>query len=246
MIQVDFGGLANAVDALGGIYMYFPLPALDRYSSLDIHRTGCQLLNGFDALAVARSRHFYYLQNGQWLYDGTSDFGRIDRQNQFLRALIERAKSEATNLPAIASFLDAIPKGVAIDDTFGYNELLGLALKFHGFNPDADGRLHASGRTGLQLEPRRRPVRRPAGRPADAGQDLRAGRHRGRAHRADEPAAEHGVRRPRRRRPSRPRAPAATAHPGHHVTATTQPLHTEPWYTFNPVACTPGVKVVAR
>ncbi len=38
--------------------MDFPYPALDNYSSLDIHHPGCQLLNGFQALAVARSRHY--------------------------------------------------------------------------------------------------------------------------------------------------------------------------------------------
>jgi LCP family protein required for cell wall assembly len=245
VIQVDFGGLANAVDALGGIYMDFPFPSLDRYSSLDIHRTGCQLLNGFDALAVARSRHFYYLDHGQWLYDGTSDFGRIDRQNQFLRALIERAKSEATNLPAIASFLDAIPKGIAIDDTFGYNELLGLALKFHGFNPDA-------------MAAYTLPV--VSGYTSSLGDVLFV----------DQPVAQQmmvkifgqvgtvgGLTEPTNPPPNSAFAtplppavatpsPSAPAHPGHHVTTTTQPLHTEPWYTFDPVACTPGVKVVAR
>jgi polyisoprenyl-teichoic acid--peptidoglycan teichoic acid transferase len=245
VIQVDFGGLANAVDSLGGIYMSFPFPALDRYSSLDIHHTGCQLLNGFDALAVARSRHFYYLDHGQWLYDGTSDFGRIDRQNQFLRALIERAKAQATNLPAIAGFLSAIPKGIAIDDTFGYNELLGLALKFHSFNPDA-------------MAAYTMPV--VSGYSSSLGDVLFI----------DQPVAQQmlvkifgqvgtlgGLTEPTNPPPNSafatplppavatPRPPAAAA-PGHHVAATTQPLHTEPWYTFDPVACTPGVKVAAR
>lgn len=245
VIQVDFGGLANAVDALGGIYMDFPYPALDRYSSLDIHHTGCQLLNGFEALAVARSRHYYYLQDGQWLYDGTSDFGRIDRQNQFLRALIERAKSEATNLPAIASFLSAIPQGIEIDDTFGYNELLGLALKFHGFNPATmaaytlpvvPGYSSALGDVLFVDQPTAQQVlvhifgqvgtagglTRPADPPPNSSWQV-----------LEPPAVATPV-----------TPPPAT--PGRHVTTTTQPLHTEPWYTFNPVACTPGVKVAPR
>ena len=136
VIQVDFGGLAGAVNALGGIYMSFPYPARTtgtRPSTSTTRAASCS--TGSEALAVARSRHFHYQENGQWHYDGTSDFGRIDRQNQFLRALIDRAKSEANNLLGITNFLSVIPHGIAIDDTFGYNELLGLALKFHTFNP---------------------------------------------------------------------------------------------------------------
>jgi len=245
VIQVDFGGLAGAVDSLGGIYMSFPYPSLDRYSSLDIPHTGCQLLNGFDALAVARSRHFYYLDHGQWLYDGTSDFGRIDRQNQFLRALIERAKSEATNLPAIASFLSALPKGIAIDDTFGVNELMGLALKFHSFNPATMAAYTLPTMSGYS---------------SSLGDVLFV----------DQPTAQQmlvrifgqvgtagGLTEPIKPPPNTafqtPMPPAiatpAPAHPSsaaHHVTTSTQPIHTEPWYTFNPVACTPGVKVAPR
>ena len=245
VIQVDFGGLAGAVNALGGVYMSFPFPAYDAYSSLDIHRTGCQKLMGFMALAVARSRHFEYYENGQWLYDGTSDFGRIDRQNQFLRALIERAKSEATNLPAIADFLGALPKGIAIDNTFSPNELIGLALKFRGFNPDTMAAYTLPVTEGVS---------------ASLGDILFV----------DQPAAQQmlvhifgqvgtvgGLTEPTNPPPNSafetPPPPAvanpkppATPRPGQHVTTTTQPLHTEPWYTFNPVACSPGVKVAAR
>jgi LCP family protein required for cell wall assembly len=67
VVQVSFGGLIGAVNALGGVYMDFPYPALDIYSSLDIHHTGCQLLSGIQALSVARSRHYQYYEDGQWL-----------------------------------------------------------------------------------------------------------------------------------------------------------------------------------
>src|SRR6516164_6682571 len=77
VVQVDFSGFQNGVNALGGIYMNFPYPAKDALSGLNITTPGCQLLNGSQALAVARSRHFYWYQNGYWHYDGTSDFGRI-------------------------------------------------------------------------------------------------------------------------------------------------------------------------
>ena len=91
---------------------------------------------------MARSRHFQYLQNGQWIYDGTSDFGRIDRQNQFLRALIDAAKTKLQPRRSRRSSTRS-PRASQIDNTFGYNELLGLALKFHSLQPRHAGRLHA-------------------------------------------------------------------------------------------------------
>jgi len=133
-IVVSFGGLINAAQAIGGVYLDFPYPAKDPYSGLNIRHPGCQLVTGFQALAVARSRHFYWYQNGIWNYDGTSDFGRIDRQNAFLRAMLSRAKGLYNPL-TINSFLSKIPQGVTLDSNFSLNELIGLALRFHGLNP---------------------------------------------------------------------------------------------------------------
>jgi LCP family protein required for cell wall assembly len=150
-IVVSFGGLINAADAIGGVYLDFRYPSHDPYSGLSITHPGCQLVTGFQALAVARSRHFYYnvkgdsvwpgnntsqseLYNLGWYYDGTSDFGRIDRQNAFLRAMISRAKGLYNPL-TINSFLSKIPQGISLDTNFTLTELIELAVKFHGLNP---------------------------------------------------------------------------------------------------------------
>ncbi len=133
-IVVSFGGLINAAEAIGGVYLDFPYPAKDPYSGLNIHHAGCQLVTGFQALAVARSRHYYWYQNGVWNYDGTSDFGRIDRQNAFLRAMLSRAKGLYNPL-TINSFLSKIPQGITLDSNFTLTELIGLALRFHNLNP---------------------------------------------------------------------------------------------------------------
>jgi len=136
VIQVDFGGLEGAVSALGGIYLNFPYPAKDVWSGLNIPTAGCQLLNGTQALAVARSRHYQYFENGYWQYDGTSDFGRIQRQGAFLRALINSAKGKYNPL-TLNSFLSSLPQGIVIDDQFSLNELIGLAAGFHSFSSSA-------------------------------------------------------------------------------------------------------------
>ena len=123
-------------NALGGIYLDFPYPAKDSYSGLDITTPGCQLLNGTQALAVARARHYEYYSDGYWQYDPTSDFGRIERQDVFLRALIAEAKSKVNPL-TVNAFIGSIHEGITIDDGFGFNELVGLALDYHSFNPGA-------------------------------------------------------------------------------------------------------------
>ncbi len=162
VVQVNFSGLINSAVAIGGVYLDFRYPAIDPNSGLEIKHPGCQLVNGFQALAVARSRHYYYapndhpvwpnrkefahmtddainneLINDGFVYDGTSDFGRIDRQTSFLRAMFERVKSKLDNPIAMNGFLSNLPKGITIDDTFSLNELIGLALKFHGYNSNS-------------------------------------------------------------------------------------------------------------
>lgn len=153
-IVVSFSGMINAADAIGGVYLKFPYPAFDPYSGLNVPHPGCQLITGFQALALTRSRHYYYEPHGTapwpkggrnmsdsellahgWYYDGTSDFGRIDRQNAFLRGMVQRAK-HLYNPLTINSFLSKLPQGVTLDNNFSFSELLGLAARFHGINPD--------------------------------------------------------------------------------------------------------------
>jgi len=136
VVQVDFAGFQGAVDALGGVWMNFPYPAKDVWSGLNITTPGCQLLNGAQALSVARSRHYEYYANGYWQYDGSSDFGRIQRQDAFLRSLITAAKSKVSPF-TINAFVGSLHQGLVIDDGFSLNELLSLATSFHSFSPDA-------------------------------------------------------------------------------------------------------------
>jgi LCP family protein required for cell wall assembly len=136
VIVVSFAGLINSIDAIGGIYLDFRYPAKDELSGLNIKTTGCQLVTRFQALAVARSRHYEWYQNGVWNFDGTSDFGRIIRQDAFMRAMIDRVRGLYNPL-TINAFLSKIPQGITLDDKFTLNELVSLAVKFHGINPNA-------------------------------------------------------------------------------------------------------------
>jgi LCP family protein required for cell wall assembly len=162
VVQVNFDGLINAAVAIGGVYLDFPYPAIDPNSGLEIKHAGCQLIDGAAALEVARSRHYYYAPSGHptwpnrydfrdmtddeinneiladgFVYDPTSDFGRIDRQTSFLRAMFNRVKGKLDDPLAMNAFLSSLPKGVTIDDTFSLRELIGLALKFHSYDQNS-------------------------------------------------------------------------------------------------------------
>ncbi len=133
VVQVNFEGFRGAVDAIGGINLNFPVPAKDDYTGLNITQAGCQHLNGGYSLAVARSRHYQYYQDGYWQTDGTSDFGRIQRQNAFLKALITQAESRYNPL-TLNAFIGAVVQGVTIDNTFTTAGLIDLAREFHAFS----------------------------------------------------------------------------------------------------------------
>jgi anionic cell wall polymer biosynthesis LytR-Cps2A-Psr (LCP) family protein len=90
-------------------------------------------MRDFRSLAIVRSRHYEYYKDGQWWYDGSSDYGRIQRQDAFIRAFIDAAKG-LWNPLTIDSLISALPQGVSISSNMSYNTMLGLAWKFHQFN----------------------------------------------------------------------------------------------------------------
>jgi len=132
VVQLNFIGFRGAVDAIGGVNLNFPTPARDDYTGLNITTSGCQHLNGGYSLAVARSRHYQYYENGYWQYDGTSDFGRIQRQNAFLKALITQAEKQYNPL-TLNAFIGSVVQGVTIDSTFTISELVSLTQQFRSF-----------------------------------------------------------------------------------------------------------------
>ena len=139
VVQVDFSGFKGAVNALGGVYLAFEYPtrttnAGTNESGLDITTSGCQLLTGTKALAVARSRHYQYYATGEWQTTPAGDLGRIKRQDAFLKALIDSAKSKYNPL-TLNAFLGSIPQGIVIDTDLSLSDMIGLAEDFHSINP---------------------------------------------------------------------------------------------------------------
>ena len=132
--EVGFPGFAGMVNALGGIGLNFPDPVRDAYSQLHITKTGCQLVNGTQALALVRSRHLFYESGGSWYEDGNSDFSRIQRQDAFFQAVIPKLRGVATSPTGLNSLLSAMTSDVTIDKSLTEGTLLGLSRDFHSSN----------------------------------------------------------------------------------------------------------------
>lgn len=116
---IDFAGFARIIDALGGVTVEVPYdiydPAYpdDSNGTIELHiPAGTQHLDGNLALKYARTRH------------GDSDFDRAGRQQQIVRAVLEKALTPSVlpRLPALARALED-----AVETNAGAETLVSLA-----------------------------------------------------------------------------------------------------------------------
>ena len=91
-MEIDFVSFAGLVDALGGVTIPFENPAQDEASGLFVPEAGDVELDGDQALAYVRSRHYTETINGELVEDATGDLGRILRQQTFLSGGLRRAQ----------------------------------------------------------------------------------------------------------------------------------------------------------
>lgn len=113
---IDFEGFIGVTDSVGGVELCLDNAQRDSMSGLNL-AAGCQIVNGEQALAFVRSRHTQILVNGTWTTDGTGDIGRIQRQQKFLGALMNKLSTPASMTyrawslgPALASAFTTDPK----------------------------------------------------------------------------------------------------------------------------------------
>ena len=136
-VQADFAGFQQVVDTLGGVPVWFPYPARDPKSHLNITEPGCHVLDGEQALQYVRSRTYTELIDGRWRITGGDDFSRIARQQDFLVLALDRAISRgARNPTTIAGMIKAGASFVTIDQDLTLGELVSVAQAFSDFNPE--------------------------------------------------------------------------------------------------------------
>ncbi|HEY7625530.1 MAG TPA: LCP family protein, partial [Ilumatobacteraceae bacterium] len=116
-VEIDFVGFKALVDALGGVEVCVDYPTRDVNTGLEIAEPGCHVLDGVQALAYSRSRHYEEFRDGDWHEDPASDLGRTKRQQKFVNAALQTALDRIKVDPfAAGRLITAIGSSLRVDD----------------------------------------------------------------------------------------------------------------------------------
>ena len=128
-IELDFFGFAGIVDGLGGVELYFPYPARDLKSHLDVE-AGLQLADGKTALAFARSRQYQEFRDGTWVSVDADDLGRIGRQQSLIFAMLAAAKRLSVfDMFSVSRVLRAVGQHLRVDARLSDRQLVEFVLE---------------------------------------------------------------------------------------------------------------------
>jgi LCP family protein required for cell wall assembly len=124
-VEINFASFQKIVDAVGGVKLCVDRAYDDKESGLIIKKAGCQNFGGKLALSFVRMRK----------QDPRGDFGRIERQQQFMRVLMAKVTSIGvlTDPFAIKSLADAVAAGIVTDEELDLGEVKGIANKLADF-----------------------------------------------------------------------------------------------------------------
>lgn len=142
-VNIDFCTFKDVVDAVGGVRVPFKFKARDKRTGFQVLRARvCATLGGDHALAYIRSRkyEFYDPAVGRWTRDGTSDWGRISRQQDFIKRMTRKALARARSNPKVASdIMNAALDNVITDDRITPIMMLQLAQAMKNYDADTMG-----------------------------------------------------------------------------------------------------------
>ena len=127
VLYVDLAGFQGIVDTLGGVTMCIPTAMTDPLTGLDV-KAGCQTLNGYQALAYVRTRH--------QPCDLVPDFARIGRQQQFLRAVLNRLLSPG-EIAKAPSLIRPVARNLVADQGFDLADVVYLVKQLEGISTGA-------------------------------------------------------------------------------------------------------------
>lgn len=127
-VGIDFHGFKGMVDAVGGVRVQIDEPIIDQTLGKVVTETGNVKLEGDQALNYVRARKVYS--------DPTfSDYGRMQRQQKFLSALLNRTLSSDVlfDTGKLSNFVDAFTRST-FGEGIGVDQMLTLAQSMRGFD----------------------------------------------------------------------------------------------------------------
>ena len=172
-MDVNFDGFKDVVNYLGGVYLdvdrqYYNNTAITGYSSIDI-KAGYQRLDGADALSFVRYRH-----------DQLGDWGRMQRQQMFLREIKRQAlrwqnvfklpqliklltKTTITDVTSLRQFLTLAQLAMSVDTTHIYQvHLEGHPIVVNGADELEASSAEVAAVVDQFMHPERPPVQQPS------------------------------------------------------------------------------------
>ena len=85
-----------------------------------------------------RARHYEELIDGEWVTIGNADFGRIERQQDFLVLALDRAINRTGRNPAtLAALIEAGASSIVLDGELTVAELVDIGQAFSDFDPES-------------------------------------------------------------------------------------------------------------
>ncbi|MGH2693933.1 MAG: LCP family protein [Actinomycetota bacterium] len=128
--QVNIAGFRDLVDAIGGVEVCVPEPIpFDSKTGLEVppDEVGMVEFDGERALRFVRSRAFF-----------TGDFQRIQNQQKFLAAAINKVASVGTIVrpDRVRRMLEVAGDNLRTDDKTTIKGLIDMARRFRQFNPE--------------------------------------------------------------------------------------------------------------
>jgi LCP family protein required for cell wall assembly len=115
VMAIDFGGFKEVTDALGGVDLKVEQTITSIHKPFRVFKKGTMHMNGDQALDWVRQRKQF----------ARGDFARMQHQQEFLKALMDKAASGGTisNPAKLNAFLKSVTKAVTVDHDFSLTDM---------------------------------------------------------------------------------------------------------------------------
>lgn len=125
-VEVNYSSFQRIVNAVGGVKLCVTRKYADAQSGLYVDKPGCYQFDGNKALSFVRMRKS----------DPEGDFGRIKRQQQFIRELMSKVKSVGflADVPKVLRLANAVSSGIITDKDLSLGLIRSIANKLAGYS----------------------------------------------------------------------------------------------------------------